>query len=458
MTVELVPGSFRDPSGSVFRSDGVLHRQVDPSYAVHYDRLMSSGLYEALVTGKLLVPHQEVDASLGPAPAHRVLRPLEIGFISHPYEWCFSQLREAALLTLRIQRIALDHGMTLKDASAYNVQFHEGRPVLIDTLSFEVLREGEPWIAYRQFCQHFLAPLALMAYRDVRMAELLRVYLDGIPLDLAAALLPRKAWRRPALFLHLRTQAKHQARHAGGDTGRRKGGFGLRAFRGLVASLEGAVRKLSWKPEGQWADYYEEAAHYTDDSLAHKEQLVAEIVAGVGPRTVWDLGGNTGRFARIATATGAATVCFDVDPACVERAWREVRAQEETSLLPLVCDLTNPSPSLGWEHRERPSLTERGPADLLLALALVHHLAIGNNVPLPRIAGWFAELGRHLVIEWVPKDDPKVGDLLASREDVFPGYTPEGFEAAFRERFAIERTEPLRGSGRILYSMRRLGT
>ena len=192
MTVARVASSFRDPSGFLFTRDGTLLRQVQPSYARHYETLKSSGLYDALVTRRLLVPHVEVplDEAASPGAAY-VLRPERIPFVSLPYEWCFSQLRAAALLTLRVQQLALEHGMILKDASAFNVQFRGTEPVFVDTLSFEQRVEGDPWIAYRQFCQHFLGPLALQALVDVRLRELSRSHLDGVPLDLVSRLLPR---------------------------------------------------------------------------------------------------------------------------------------------------------------------------------------------------------------------------------------------------------------------------
>ena len=217
MTSDVQPlaASFRDPSGFLFTRQGVLYRQVNQLYRENYDRLMTSGLAEKLIRGGWLIPHTEVDAPPADASlAYKVIRPELLDFISYPYEWSFSQLQDAALNTLAIQKMALESGMALKDASAYNMQFHHGRAVLIDTLSFEVYREGEPWVAYRQFCQHFLAPLALMAYTDVRLSQLLRVYIDGIPLDLAARLLPGKTRWDLGLATHIHLHAAAQQRYS----------------------------------------------------------------------------------------------------------------------------------------------------------------------------------------------------------------------------------------------------
>ena len=439
--------------------DGTLYRQVNLTFREEFDALIESGVYQALLDERLIGPHQEVDTALAPAAdAYKGIRPEPIEFISYPYEWSFSQLRDAALATLRIQRIAVDHGMSLRDASAYNIQFRRGKPVLIDTLSFEKLRVGEPWVAYRQFCQHFLAPLALMSYRDVRLGQLARIHLDGVPLDLAARLLPFRARLRPSLLLHLFAHAKSQKRHEGTTDARKKTGgrrVSPQALRGLMQSLENAVKKLSWKPDRTvWSGYYAEGDSYTAEGLEEKRRLVSDFLTEADPKAVWDFGGNTGLFSRIASERGISTVCFDVDPSCVDANYRDATERRDENVLPLLLDLTNPSPSIGWENQERLSVRERGPVDCIMALALIHHLAIANNVPLPRLAAFLADLCRTLIIEWVPKNDPKVQTLLATREDIFPNYTNEGFERAFGDRFVIERREEISGSDRILYLMR----
>ncbi len=457
MSDEVLGASFRDPSGFVFEHDGSIYRQVNRSYAPHYDQLMESGLYAELTERGLLIPHEPVDGmTSGWGDPYVTLRPEPIEFISYPYEWTFSQLKDAARITLGVQQAALRFGMTLKDASAYNVQFQRGRPLFIDTLSFEKYEEGVPWVAYRQFCQHFLAPLALMAHRDIRLGSLLRLYIDGVPLDLARSLLPGRAWLDVQLWLHIRLHARFQSRYAAdAEAATRVRPVSKRALTNLITALESAIRKLDWKPHGtEWADY-DQGDSYTEASNEHKKSVVSDYLDALAPREVWDLGANVGEFSRIASDRGIRTLAFDIDPACVERNYRRIRKSGETNLLPLLLDLTNPSPALGWAHRERASLVQRHSADAVMALALIHHLAISNNVPLPSVAAFFASLASGLIIEFVPKTDPKVRVLLATREDVFPDYTREGFEAAFASHFAIEATTPLAESERILYRMRR---
>jgi len=452
--------SFRDPDGFVYTRDGILHRQVQPSYAAHYEHLLTSGLYRSLVSDDLLVAHEEVSTELALAPgAHRVLRPRPLPFISHPYEWCFGALRDAALLTLEVQRRALDHGMTLKDASAYNVQLDGGRPVFIDTLSFERWTVGEPWVPYRQFCQHFLAPLALMARVDIRLGTLLREHLGGIPLDLASRLLPRRTWWRPGTLLHVHLHArsirKWEDADESGAAMRRARPLSRHGMLALIDSLRSTIEGLRWTPAGtEWAEYATSHS-YSTDALEAKRRFVARAIARTAPSTVWDLGANTGTFSRIAAATGASVISFDVDPAVVERNYRQLRAEGLTRILPLVVDLTNPGGGTGWAARERAAFADRGPADALLALALVHHLAITHDVPFAAIAEWFASLGRTLVIEFVPKSDAMVRRLLASREDLFADYHQQGFEQSFAPRWQTISREPIPGSERVLYLMHR---
>jgi hypothetical protein len=452
-----VGGSFRDPSGFVFERDGRILRQVNESYRDEYEAFMASGLFDELVAEGLLLAHVEVALEEAfSSEAVRVLAPTPLRFVSYPYEWCFGQLRDAALLTLDIQRRALARGLTLKDASAFNVQFVEGRPVLIDTLSFERRREGAPWIAYGQFCQHFLAPLLLMSRVDVRLGRLLERYLDGIPLDLASRLLPRTTWARFGSLLHVHLHAMSQRRFANEqlEGSRLVRPIGEKGLQGLVSSLETAVRRLKWEPKGtEWADYSTTHAYSAEDQAA-KVAVVRGRLQKLRPKVVWDLGANTGEYSRLAADAGATVVAIDGDPAAVEKAYRAMRPGGGR-VLPLWIDLTNPSPSTGWALRERLSLVERGPADVVMALALVHHLAISNNVPLEHVARFMSELAPSLLIEFVPKEDPQAQRLLVSRADIFPDYTQDGFEQAFARFFDLRHVVAVGGSGRRIYDYMR---
>ena len=446
--------SFRDPSGFIFTRDGELFRQVNNSYHKEFDKLVSSGLYDDLTAAGKQVRHTETsetpaDASL----VYKVIRPEPIPFISYPYEWSFSQLKDAALLTLEVTKLAIQKGMILKDASAYNIQFVDGNPMLIDTLSFGLYKEGKPWEAYRQFCQHFLAPLALASLVDIRLIQLLRVHIDGIPLDLASELLPQKTrLGLSGLALHIHMHARAQKQFADNTTAASTGMvLGNAALLNLLNGLEKTVSSLKWEPKGtEWGDYYS-VTNYNDEALKLKGELVGSMIEQAKPKTVWDLGANNGLFSREASKRGIETIASDIDPAAVEKNYLAIKQYGEKHILPLVVDLTNPSASIGWGLKERDSLLARGPVDLVMALALIHHLAISNNVPLVMVAEFLASSGNWAIVEFVPKSDSQVKRLLATRKDIFPDYNEEGFEKAFGKYFKMVKKVPIQGSERTLF-------
>lgn len=456
MTKNKLGASFRDPSGFLYRKDGRLYRQVNHSYQGDYDLLMGSGLYQSLVEKGRLIPHQEVDVKPEiPSLAYKIIEPDMVTFISYPYEWSFNQLKDAALLTLNIQKRAMKYGMSLKDASAYNIQFQKGKPVLIDTLSFEAYEEGKPWVAYRQFCQHFLAPLALMAKVDIRLNQLMRIYIDGIPLDMASELLPWGTRLNLGLGTHIHIHASAQKKYADQavEKPERSATLNRQALEGLIESLRSTVKALSWKPVGtEWTDYYD-ATNYTNDAFSQKRDIVKNLAAKVKPALVWDLGANTGVFSQAAIEIGSEAVAYDIDPGAVDKNYLDCKARKETKMLPLLLDLTNPSPALGWANDERMSFAQRGPANLVMALALVHHLAISNNVPLPMLADYLSQCGKWLIIEFVPKEDSQVQRLLTTRKDIFDHYNQPDFEEAFSEVYHIRETIPVPGTRRTLYLM-----
>jgi hypothetical protein len=446
----------------VYRRDGVVYRQIAPSFAEDWDAFLASGLYDRLVASGDVIAHEDVDVGLAlEPPAYRVIRPEPLDLVTYPYEWSFSQLKDAALLTLRLQTAASEAGLTLRDASAYNVQFQRGRPLLIDSLSFERSVPGRPWLPYRQFCEHFLAPLALMARVDIRLGSLLRDHLDGVSLDLAARLLPGKKrismGLGPHVHLHARAQRTRTDEAGAAEAGsqRREGSMSASKVATLLESLRTTIEGLRWEPSGTvWADYADNTS-YDAAATAAKSAAVGAALRAAGGAVAWDLGANTGRYSRLAAAEGYRVVAMDIDEGAVERAYLAIRADGRTDITPLLADLTDPGPGLGWGNAERTSLLDRIDADVILALALVHHLAIGSNVPLPMVADLFARLSPHAVVEWVPKEDAMVKRLLASREDVFDDYTEVGFEAAFAAHFDLVTRTPIEGSVRTLYHFRR---
>jgi hypothetical protein len=453
--------SYRDPAGFVFSFKGDIYRQINKAGQKDFEHFIDSGLYDILISEDLLIPHTEVKKSSTfgtDSQRFAIIKPERVPFISYPYEWSFAQLKDAALLTLRIQELAIKHGMILKDASAYNVQFIGKKPVFIDTLSFAIYETGKPWDGYKQFCEHFIAPLAVARYTTYDALKFLQASTEGMPLQLANLLLPKRARLNAGIFSHIYLHSASQRRFekSGAKSTNEAQEVKQRtmsnlAFQGLMSSLERTIKSLR-PPTSQteWGDYYN-FTNYSEKGFKEKHALVEKFYKKVTPTpaVVWDFGANNGEFSQIAAKRGAYTIAWDIDPIAVGRNY--VHKEYTDTMLPLIQDCANPSPALGWMGTERESLFERGPADVTFVLALIHHLAIGRNLPLPRIADFLAATSRYVIIEFVPKGDSKVDILLASRKDIFPEYDIEHFEQAMEQHFKLISKEAIPHTKRTLF-------
>lgn len=447
------PASFKDPAGFMFLSGGTWYRQVNLAGKEDIDQLWSSKLYEGLLQQGKILNHQVVDENLSQKPDwYKTLLPQQLPRISYPYEWSFNQLKDAALLTLDICRQSLDKGMILKDATSFNIQFVEGKPVFIDILSFTKYDETRPWVAYRQFCEHFLFPLLLEKYLASNTREWLKIYLDGIPLALTARLLPWKSRLNPSIAMHVFLQNKVAGNKK--DQGQKAPLFSKQKLIHILTHLQTMIGGMKFERSTTWSNYYSETI-LDNQYLEQKERLVKEMLAPFKPGTMIDLGANEGHFSLLAARMGWDVVATDFDDECIDRLYIQVKKKGIQNILPLCNDISNPSPALGFAHQERASFEERMHADLVMALALVHHLVIGKNIPLTRLAGYFARLGKFLLIEFVPKEDEKTQLLLRQKEDIYPQYTREGFEKSFEERFDLLDCRPIPGTHRILYTYQR---
>ncbi|MEM9623358.1 MAG: SAM-dependent methyltransferase [Pseudomonadota bacterium] len=466
-----LPSSFRDPAGFVFKHNNAVHRLITAAGLADFDALHGSGLYDALVTRGMLVAHEEVHAPLiEPGlerQASKVILPEQVPYVSYPYEWSFSQLKAAALLTLEVQKLALDHDMSLKDASAYNIQFVGVRPIFIDTLSFLPLQADQPWVAYKQFCEHFLGPLALMSCVDIGLNKLAVSYLDGVPLQMVVSMLPRRTWFNYAYLTHLHLHARSQSRHANAaaTSGQvKQARMSKRMLYALNESLLNAVRRCVAKDlHTEWSHYYEDTNYSLQAMDAKARQIDLWLGQHVAPGSVvHDVGANTGYFSAIAAQHAELVVAHDIDMFAVDKHFNALSKEggennaSQQNILPVHLDFCNPSPALGWGGMERESLFDRCGTGTVMALALVHHLAIGNNTPLAAISEQFARLGDKLIIEFVPKGDSQVDRLLASRPDIFPEYTQAGFERAFAQHFQQLDAAAVEGSSRRLYLFKRI--
>lgn len=450
-------GSFRDPSGTVLVAADRVFRTVMPFAAADYESTRRTGILEELVAKGLVVDERpvarELLGELGAAASYVVEHP-KLPFISYPYEWCFHALKDAALLHLELHLRCLERGVTLSDASAFNVQFRGPKPVFIDTLSFRPYREGEIWTAHRQFCDHFLNPLLLRALLGIPHNAWYRGSMDGIPVEHLANALPLRAKLSWNVLKHVVLHALLEKASAKGTPAAAAGQvrLPLAAFRRVLSGLRDWVARLQPKDRqaSVWQDYAQ-ANSYSADEARKKAQFVREFAAATKPALLWDLGCNSGDYSKAALEAGAAlSIGFDFDIGALEAAYLRAKA-ENLNLLPLHLDATNPSPSQGWAQHERKGMRERAPADAILALAFVHHLAVAKNVPLDYVVDWLTGLARSGIIEFVQKDDPMVRELLRLRADIFSEYSEENFERALRARARIARVEQVSAAGRKLY-------
>ncbi|MDO4569807.1 MAG: SAM-dependent methyltransferase [Planctomycetia bacterium] len=452
--MEKVFGSFRDPAGGVFVENDRIYRAIYADGVEDYRLFVESGLAKELLKKKWIPEFQEVDPARING-AEKVIEVERLPWISCPYEWSFHQLKEAALFTLKLQIKALDFNMTLKDASAYNIQLLNARPVMIDLQSFERYEEGTPWNAYRQFVMHFLGPLLLMA-RDVRYGQLFRAWLDGFPIDFTSKQLPRRSWLSFACLLHIhlhaRMIAKYENTRGKSEANREKPSkpVSKSSLYQLLDSLVNFVKSIrSAKMSTEWGDYYNDI-NYSDSAFKAKKALIEEICRKFQPARVCDLGANCGEFSRQVPDSVPVVISADIDPVAVDKNYIQVRKNDETSIYPVLIDLCNPSPSLGWMNGERDSFLNRARCDVALGLALIHHLCIGNNLPLRYVAQLFDQLAPVAVVEFVPKDDSQTQRLLSAREDIFPEYTLERCVQVFGEYFPHCETHPVPDSKRTI--------
>jgi SAM-dependent methyltransferase len=456
-------GSFRDPESRVFYTGEGVFRALSASGLADWEKLKGSGLYDELAAAGKLVGTDAVAASDVPdgLPGEwaGVLRHETIPFISYPYEWPFGMLQDAALLQLDLLDAALARDLILKDSSSYNVQFRGAQPTFIDVGSFEALRPGEPWIGYRQFCMLFLYPLMLRAYKDVPFQPWLRGSLDGIsPIDMRN-LMSGDRFKKGVMshvLLHARLENRYADRSDDTMGEVKKAGFRKELIVANVRKLHKTVERLSWKPDAGavWVEYGEKNS-YSDDEAEQKARFVEAAAATGSWERAWDLGCNDGRFSKIAARHAKQVVAVDGDEGVVEVLYRHLHEEGRTDILPLVMSLTDPSPDRGWMGRERRRLEARGLPDLVLVLALIHHIVITGNVPIASYLDWLRGLDGALVIELPLPDDPMVKRLLANkREGLHQDYTREHFEACLRERFEIERSEELSRGTRVMYFAR----
>jgi hypothetical protein len=431
-------------------------RQVNKVYKEDFEQLLNSGLYTSLVEKTKLIPHQIIKENYtGDDDWYATLKPDQIPFISYPYEWCFSQLKDAALLTLAIARESLNHGMLLKDATPLNTQLHQGFVQFIDTLSFEKYHEDEPWVAYRQFCEQFLGPLALMHYYNEPFQELLLSYPEGIPIALLKKLLPAKSRFSLHMYLHFHLQAKYMGKKQTPDKKNAK--FSKKKLLDILTSLGTAVNKCDFaNPTSIWSDYYSEVEN-RQGYLEEKTAIVQKWVDQIHYRTALDTGANDGHFSLLLASKNARVISADSDHFAVSKLYTRIRSLSIQNIFPVIINFAQPSPNIGVNNKERTSFFERASSDLVLSLAFIHHLAIGKNIHFDLLANMYSQLGGILIIEFVPREDPKVQYMLQQKKDIYEWYTKDLFIQAFSKKFKIFEDTAVGSSGRTLFLMQKNG-
>ncbi|MBI5020651.1 MAG: class I SAM-dependent methyltransferase [Ignavibacteriales bacterium] len=456
---KIEPGSFRDRHGRIIYSGGSVYRGISELTLQNWNALIATKFFQPATEQNKLVQtikvekNQLSDISIGEGWA-AVLKHQVIPFISYPYEWSFGMMKDAALLQLELLEKAIKEDMTMKDATSFNIQWFGANPVFIDIASFENLNPGTPWVGYRQFCEMFLYPLMLQAYKNIHFHPWMRGSIDGIDPEEFNNLMSCRDMFRRGVFVDVYLQSKLQKKYAT-TTKKVKDdiksvGFRKEMILSNIRRLTKIVNGLNWKQsKSEWSDYADDNS-YSNQDAKFKDDFVRDAVRCKDRNLVWDLGCNTGRFSRIAAEHSKYVVAMDSDHLAIERLYQELKRENCRTILPLVMNLSDASPNLGWRGLERKSLAERGKPDLILALALIHHVVISANIPLAEFIDWLASLGGDLIIEFVTKEDPMVKFLLQNKEDQYNDYELENFEQQLALRFNIVKRLPLNSRTRYL--------
>lgn len=450
------PSSFRDPSGYILVENGEIYRRVNKSYLTTFAKLTETGLYGKLVEKGWLIPHEVIKEGKD----FIIIKPEPIDFITYPYEWSFSQIKAAALLTLRIHQTALKHGMLLKDATAFNVQFHNAKSVFIDTLSFDVYHDGDPWSAYGQFCRHFLAPLLLMKHIAPDLNKLQTSFIDGVPLEIASKILPAKTHFSPFIKINIHMHAKELDKHKNSFETNKNPQIALKTQQNIIQNMMNYVSALSLDAETEWGDYYA-ITNYDQEGFTFKETTVRKWIEKYDLKKIWDLGGNNGHFSRLIQDGCDTIICSDIDPVAVDENYRLVQKNSDQKIIPLIIDYTNQSPGIGFANQERLPFQDRVQnfeVDCILALALIHHLSISANCTFEMLAESFSCISKRLLIEFVHPEDSWADQMLESKRkarSLFSYYNKQNFETVFSEYFNFLEILAVPNCHRTLYMMER---
>lgn len=449
--------SFRDPSGYIFIENNQVNRVVNPVYFKQYEALKSSGFYDLLIRNELLIPHKEILAT-----ADRIVLHTEyIDFVTYPYEWSFNMYKAAALLTLKVQKLAVEYGFSLKDATAFNITFYKGNAIFIDTLSFDFYVEDSPWRAYKQFVMHFLGPLLSAKHFGSDSLGYLKQFIDGIPLQMLSSMLPIQSRFNPTVLTNVHLLAKSEAKY---NEEQRAASISAKLSKkgllNIVENLYGFIKNLKLKENSEWGNYYDKL-NYSNKAFKHKSEVINAWVSELKPETIIDVGGNDGTFVRKLTYQPIEALVCDVDNNAVDENFKLLKQNEETHITPFVLDVSQPTPAIGFNNKERLSFLDRiadYKPDVTMALALIHHMSISSNIPFSMSAEFFAKFSDTLIIEFPHREDSWVERLLRSKvdfESYFDFYDRENFEKAYLKLFNLVEKIEVKEAQRTLYLLKR---
>ena len=447
-------GSFKDPVSRVYHSDGRVLRALSRRGAFIYSDLEKQSFFTELCESGEVIKTSPADDNLA-APIlregwERVLEHPRVPFISYPYEWPFAMLKDAALLHLDILLKSAEAGWTLKDATPYNIQWMGSRPVFIDIPSWERREDGASWAGYRQFCMTFLFPLMLRAHLNIDYAPLLRANLDGAPASEILRYFSGYHLFKKGVLPHVVFPAFAESAASGGKT--RKVQQSDTVFLGLIRGLQNTITQLSHPTAKTMWSEYEHSHSYANSDIVEKQDFVRRCVASRHWTMTWDLGCNAGMYSAICSHHSDYVVAVDGDEAAVEKCYLLQKSEKDgNGILSLTMNLSNMSPGQGWAGKERAAFTNRTAPDLVLCLALIHHLRISANIPLSLILDELHGLNAAVIIEFVGRDDDMTRALLEGKSETYDDYNVETFEKEVNKRFLVKESATVKDGMRKLY-------
>ena len=448
--------SYRDSAARVVKKEAGYFRYIFQEYKSEYNYLIQSGLYQELVQLGLILEHSEIEIDNSDPKIYKLLYPTQIPFQSYPFEWSYKQWIKAILAFLTINQIALKYGMILKDATPFNFYLSAGKAIMFDTSSFMFFNENDNWIAYKQFCEEFLSPIVLMHYNGTEWSKLTITELRGMHLNFVSKQLPLKSWFNLTTLLHIHLHSRYSNKIYSTENEIKKiKGFTVEKIQSLQQMIFKTIT-LWVKPyqyTNHWNGYYKndiESAEYLED----KETTIRKWLEITKPISVIDLGANTGKFSFIAAEYAERVVALEADDNCVDTIEKQILANNINNIVAIVGNLNEPSPNLGLLNSETKNIYERANSEMVLALALIHHLFFTNKISINQIGEILNKFSsKYLIVEFIEITDKRVQELIVNNHTNQEDYTETNFIESLAKYFKILEIKKLQNSNRSLLFM-----